>query len=314
MKEAFEYTRIAGKVMMMIENANRILDEYAANGYTMTLRMLHYQFVSRDLYANTQNNYKKLGHAMTTGRLMGLVDWDHLEDRQRELSGVPTWAVPKDIIESSAWSYREKLWLNQDYWPELWIEKDALSGVIARACNELRVDYFACRGYVSASAQYGSSKRFQDAIARGQTPIVFHMGDHDPSGLDMTRDNTEYFELLTGEPVEVRRIALNMDQIKLYDPPPNPTKFRPEGRGKGHDSRSGGYMRRYGKHSWELDALPPDVLNDIVRTAIRPLIDTRRWQASLDNEREGRDNIQSIANHYDSIVKAINRGDFENDD
>lgn len=238
-KEAFQYTRVAGKVISMIDRANEILQEYSAQGFVMTLRMLHYQFVSRDLYANTKNNYKKLGHAMTVGRLMGLIDWDHLEDRVRELSGIPTWERPADIIHSAAWSYREKLWLSQDHWPEVWIEKDALSGVISPACNALRVDFFACKGYVSASAQYGSSKRFQDAIARGQTPIVFHLGDHDPSGVDMTRSNREYFELLTGEPVEVRRIALNMDQIRQYRPPPNFANMR--------DSRSPAYIRRHGK-------------------------------------------------------------------
>lgn len=299
MKEAFEYKRLAGKVLTMIDQANAIMEEYAAMGITMTLRMLHYQFVSRLLFANTLKNYKRLGHALKVGRRMGLVDWKYLEDSIRSLDEHPTWTDPQDALSTIAGWYQEDIWSEQEYAPELWIEKYALGVVLNPTCRELRTPLFACRGYVSASAQYDASKRFQQHIADGRTPIVFYLGDHDPSGLDMTRDNREVIELLTGEAIEVRRLGLNWDQIEQYNPPPNPAKMR--------DSRYGGYVRRFGRECWELDALPPNVLIDLVTNAIRPLIDTHIWQASLDREAANRDKLELIRDRYAEIIEQLER-------
>jgi hypothetical protein len=303
MKEAFKDPRISGKVMTMIRMADEILAEYRNRNMVMTLRQLHYQLVSRfpAYYPNTQSSYKKLTHAMTVGRLAGWIDWTDLEDTLRDLDAIPTWDDPSEIIEGAANAYRIAFWQTQDYAPELWVEKDALARVVGIACRELRVPVFACRGYVSQSAQYVASKRFQDAIAEGRTPIIFHMGDHDPSGLDMTNNNENITELLTGEPVEVRRIALNMDQVRQYNPPPNPAKEK--------DSRFAAYRRRFGVHSWELDALTPDVLNELVRTNIRPLIDALRWERSVDEETRGRDLLRLASERWLDIVEFLERAD-----
>ena len=90
--------------------------------------------------------------------------------------------------------------------------------------ERLRVPYFACRGYVSQSESFAAGVRFADHFRRRQTPIVFHLGDHDPSGIDMTRDNADRLHLFAGQRVEVRRLALNMEQIEEFNPPPNPAK------------------------------------------------------------------------------------------
>lgn len=302
MKEAFIYTNLSGKVLTLIDQANTILAEYDRDGYVMTLRMLHYQFVSRNLFENTYKNYKRLGWALTQGRRMGLVDWDYMEDRVRSLDQITVWDDPQAILNDVVGWYHQSVWHTQEYAPEVWVEKDALIRVIGRACGELRVPSFACRGYVSLSAQYEASKRFQNYIAEGRTPVVFHMGDHDPSGLDMTRDNREQFALLTGEPVEVIRVALNIDQVTRYNPPPNFVKDR--------DSRTPAYVRQYGENSWELDALSPRVLNQMIRDAIRPLI-TRQseWDAALKDEEENRDRLRKIADNFARIIEKIEEDD-----
>jgi 3-oxoacyl-[acyl-carrier protein] reductase len=113
--------------------------------------------------------------------------------------------LPSGIIRSAAHSYQEDFWCGQDYYVEVWIEKDALLGVVEQPCQEYRVPYFACRGNNSQSEQYKAGRRFDKCRASGKKPIVLHLGDHDPNGLDMTRDNTDRLRMFAREPIEVRR-------------------------------------------------------------------------------------------------------------
>jgi hypothetical protein len=301
-KHQFIEKKFRAPALLMIEQANGILREYARKGLTMTLRQLHYQFVARDLYTNTKQNYKKLGEHMSSGRLAGLIDWDHMEDRLRELERSPRWDSPGQIIEAVSDQYQEDLWAGQRVRPEVWIEKDALAGVIEPICSELRVDYFACRGYVSQSAQFNAAKRFRMYRAASQEPIVFHLGDHDPSGIDMTRENEEKFFLLTGRRVKVVRLALNYDQVEQYNPPPNFAKIE--------DSRAAGYIEQFGTESWELDALDPEVLANLIRDAIEPLIDQDRWDEAKRDEDSNVELMKTVSNNWDDVADYIrNRED-----
>ena len=114
----------------------------------------------------------------------------------------------------------------------------------------------ACKGYLSASEAWRAGLRFQRAIDRGKRPVLLHLGDHDPSGIDMTRDNGDRLGEFVLQGVEVRRIALNMDQVQEHNPPPNPAKE--------DDSRFRGYRELYGEESWELDALRQNTIGDII--------------------------------------------------
>jgi hypothetical protein len=168
------------------------------------------------LLENTQAEYKRLGAIIKNARRAGLIDWAAIEDRTRNVRTSASWGDPADIVAAAAQQYREDLWALRHYRPEVWIEKDALIEVIEAVCDEFRIPYFACRGNNSESEQYGAGKRFEAAIAAGLTPIVLHLGDHDPNGLDMTRDNRDRLALFARHPVEVRRLALNIDQVQQY--------------------------------------------------------------------------------------------------
>lgn len=299
MKEQFTTYKVSGKVLMLIEAANVIMGEYAKQGFVMTLRMVHYQFVARQLFANTLKNYKKLGWALRVGRRMGLVDWAYLEDQVRKLDELPTWDSPRNVLDSAAVWYKENIWEDQEYAPEVWVEKGAMLSVIRPVCTDLRLPALACRGYVSDSAQYEASKRFITSIENGKTPIVFYLGDHDPSGLDMTRDNIETFEMMTGEPIEVRRLALNWDQIEKYGPPPNPAKMT--------DTRAPAYVRQYGRQSWEVDALPPNIIDALIREAVTPLIEQRKWKRSIAHETANRNRVKLVADNAELVIRRLER-------
>jgi hypothetical protein len=278
----------------IIEKANVILEEYEQQGLVLTLRQLYYQFVARGLIPNKQTEYARLGGIVNDARLAGLIDWAMMEDRTRYVRKVSAWDAPESIVEACASQYKEDLWRDQKYRPEVWIEKDALVGVIETACNELRTSYFACRGYASQSSQYEAGQRFRDLKRRGQIPIIFHLGDHDPSGIDMTRDNSDrvrMFSLFAG--FEVRRLALNMDQVQQYNPPPNPAKET--------DSRAAGYIDRFGNESWELDALNPTVIDALIRTNLERLIDRRRWDAALAQEDANKERLKAISDRWDEV-------------
>lgn len=269
----------------IIVQANSIIAEYEAAGFSLTLRQLYYQFVARDILPNTQQSYKRLGSIINDARLAGHISWTAIEDRTRNMQALPHWSSPKGIMSAVVEQYRIDKWREQPYRPEVWIEKEALSGVIAGICTELQVPYFACRGYNSQSEQWSAGRRFRSYYRDGQLPIVFHLGDHDPSGIDMTRDNEFRLTLFAEDDVEVRRLALNWDQIEEYDPPPNPAKMT--------DSRFEGYESRFGDECWELDALEPQVIADLVETSILSIRDPDLWEAACEEEEEHRKELQT---------------------
>ena len=236
--------KFSADTIAVIDRANVIIEDYQAQGFDLTLRQLYYQFVARGLIPNKDSEYKRLGGIVNDARLAGLIDWAAIQDRTRNLGSLAHWESPNSIINAVASQYRRDLWAGQPYRPEVWIEKDALVGVIEGVCNELDVPFFSCRGYTSQSEMWAASQRLESYLP-DQKPLILHLGDHDPSGVDMSRDIRERLELFMGG-VEFDRLALNMDQVQQYAPPPNPAKIT--------DSRAVGYIAIHGDESWELDA------------------------------------------------------------
>lgn len=302
MKETFIPKHFSIGSLSIIQQANTILDEYETQGLVLTLRQLYYQFVSRGLLPNKQTEYKRLGSIVSDARLAGKIDWRMMEDRTRHLRDLAKWDNPEDgLNDFRKYYYHEDLWRMQEHRPEIWIEKDALVGVIEGVCQDLRVPYFACRGYSSQSAQYEAGKRFRQWHRSDQKPIIFHFGDHDPSGVDMTRDNDDRVNMFTRGFVEVKRLALTMDQIEQYNPPPNPAKET--------DSRCSGYVQRFGNESWELDALEPSVIGQLIRDAVEPLIDDDKWAEALAIEDAHKEEIALVADHFDTVVQRLKDDD-----
>lgn len=309
--------RFSTSTLTIIEQANEIIEEYAGQGFDLTLRQLYYQFVSRDTFPddrtwdwtgsrwvrdpngtkNATPNYKWLGGIINDARLAGLIDWDAIVDRTRELRSLNHWEDPAGIIEACARQFRVDKWAGQEYRPEVWIEKDALVGVIERVCNRLDVPYFSCRGYTSQSEMWTAAQRLIRYAEDDQTPFIIHLGDHDPSGIDMTRDITDrvmlFMEHHGYDPASVRRLALNMDQVEQYNPPPNPTKLT--------DSRAAQYIAEYGHESWELDALEPPVMAALIEGAITEVRDDDLWEERVAEEQQGRQQIGLVANHWTGL-------------
>lgn len=280
-----------------IAAANSIIEEYQEQGFDLTLRQLYYQFVSRDWIANTEKSYNSLGALISDARLAGLIDWDAIQDRTRNLRSNSHWDSPGEIVEACASQYRIDRWKGQPYRPEVWIEKDALIGVIQDVCVSLDVPYFSCRGYTSQSEMWRAGRRLKRYRQRGQLPVVFHLGDHDPSGIDMTRDIQERLSLFAQCNIRVERIALNMGQIEQYQPPPNPAKVT--------DSRFESYRLEYGDESWELDALEPSVMVELIRASVGSVIDGRLWESAQKEEENEKQELQLVSDNWEQVVKSL---------
>lgn len=285
----------------IIELADQIATDYKRRGYNLTLRQLYYQFIARDAFANTEQNYKRLGSIINDARMVGMIDWSHIEDRGRESHGTDWLGTePPSFqaqIEYLQYTHSLDLWRDQDRRVEVWVEKQALEEVAERAARSFRVGYFACKGYVSQSEMWRAGQRMREAIRAGQEPLVLHLGDHDPSGIDMTRDIEERLSLFAGDDIEVRRLALNMPQIRVLNPPPNPAKVT--------DSRFSGYRARFGEKSWELDAVSPERLVEIIQNEIRGVLDDASFTLAQQEEAEGRQVYVDLAENWEEAERIL---------
>lgn len=295
MKIQFIEKRFSAGSQRLIDIANGIIAEYRAQGFDLTLRQLYYQCVARDIIPNTQDEYKRLGSIINDARLAGLISWAAIVDRTRFVRSNSHWEAPADILRSAAASYLEDRWETQTARVEVWIEKDALVGVIEGVCRQFDVPFFSCRGYVSQSEMFTAGHhRVRRNDRAGQRTILRHLGDHDPSGIDMTRDIDDRIRMfsLNGD-FEMRRLALNMAQIEELNPPPNPAKIT--------DSRAAGYIAEYGADSWELDALEPQFIVGLIAKELNTIIDMGPWEKIGQRIADGKFALELVALHWPAV-------------
>lgn len=326
------YTDGTGAKKLWVKNQEVLLNEilsilktYSNQGIILTSRQLYYQLVSRNIIPNAEETYKRICSFLTDGRYAGLIDWSAVEDRGRVPTKPSEWENVKSLIESAVHSYRLPRWSNQDRYVELFCEKQAMESVLKPVAQKFHIYFGVNKGYSSASTMYDLAQRVKEQIENGKKAIVLYLGDHDASGLDMVRDIRERITefLLNGDsPVlskeldpyndaptgcycdhdgtvmdiedkfEVIPLALNMTQIKQYNPPPNPAKMT--------DPRAKWYIQKYGNKSWELDALEPKVLMQIAEDGIEEHMDLDKYNAWIQREK---DEKQALKEFGEKLLK-----------
>lgn len=314
-----------------IETVNGIVDEYIEQGFIMTVRQIYYQIVARGLFPedrrwkwtgskwvrdpngtdNADPNYKWLCSLVNDARLAGLMDWDAIEDRTRSLVRRNRYTSGKDVLEIAAQAYHMDMWEDQEWRVFCIVEKEALAGVLERTCTEMDIPLLAAKGYPSVSVlrefaisdllpTMGYDREFQRLEGTPEKKflqkfMILHLGDHDPSGIDMSNDLTQRLGLFCGmkdglPEIFFERIALNMSQIEEQKPPENPTKMT--------DARAKKYVEKFGDSSWELDALKPDYLHKLIRTKALPYINNKKWKARKAQIEFIRERIQNVAEEF----------------
>lgn len=303
-KIEFRSVRLSKANKERLDTINQIIEEYQEQGYTLTLRQLYYQLVSRDIIPNKVTEYAKLSTLLKEGRMGGIVDWDAIEYRLRKPSKPSSWNNPKEVIESALYSYALPRMEGQDTYLEVWVEKDALSGVLSRVTKQYHIPIVVNRGYSSASAMFDAFERFTNAFLNNQSIKILYLGDFDPSGMDMIRDiQDRIIEFIKGsqrfetdeEAIElyqfsVEPIALTREQIRQYNPPPNPAKQT--------DPRAKDFIKLHGATSWEVDALRPEVLNALLTEAIKRNIDESLYYEIVHREEADKSKIKTLINQF----------------
>lgn len=281
----------------IIDEANKIINDWAGKGYYgLTLRQIYYRFIALDLFPtswidtdynkkhglhpstkNTLRNYKKLGDILNAARLGGKIDWDAMEDVTRRLKSLQYW---ESVGEAQDWledQYKHNKWKDQPTRVEVWVEKDALLSIFEKICTDADIStpLFSCRGYSSQSSMWGAAQRMLYYEELGQQTAILQFSDHDPSGIDMTRDIRDRLTLFRCS-AKVYRLALNIAQVNRFNLPPNPAKET--------DIRFSKYAEQFGADSWELDALEPNVIADLVRRAVVKIRNRELWDAAIKHE------------------------------
>jgi hypothetical protein len=293
------------ETLNLVQRCAEIIQEYMDQGYTLTVRQLYYRLVSKDMIPNSVQSYNRIVSMLTKARMAGLISWESIEDRNREHHTFWTQESEQKVIDQLPYHIRFDRWARQEVYVEVWVEKEALGNVIERACRPWMVPHMACKGYLSASEAWRAGRRFRQKIQEGKECHLIHLGDHDPSGIDMTRDNKDRVDIFSGfqSLVEVDRVALNMDQVDEYSPPPNPAKKE--------DSRYKEYRREFGSSCWELDALEPSVIEELVTNNIECLIDFNSWDEVGEEEAEVERVLGLLSSQWDDIRMDLIEGDEE---
>lgn len=294
-KIAYKSVNFRAESLRLIELINGVIEEYTDQGYDLTLRQVYYQLVARGFIPNNERSYKNVGNLINDARLAGLIDWYAIQDRTRKIRRNSHWSSPQDIMGSVVYSYAIDTRLTQPIYTEVWVEKDALIGIVQDIASKLDVPCFSCRGYVSASEMWGAAQRFITQEHK-ERRVILHLGDHDPSGKDMSRDIAERLELF-GADVEVQRIALNYDQIEEFSPPPNPTKLT--------DSRAVGYIEQFGYSCWELDALEPRILTNLISTEVEALTDMDELVRQQKIQSNQKQDLVLVRDYWDEAVSHL---------
>jgi hypothetical protein len=280
MKEQFDdKLRLSKSNKAMLDMINNILEDYKNDGYILTLRQLYYQLVSKDIIPNNDKEYSKLSNILKKGRMAGIVDWSSIEDRIR-VPKLPYWVYGvKEAIKDTIEQYRVNRMEGQPRKIEIWVEKDALSNILYRVSSKYHIRLMVNRGYSSISAMYDAYNRLSSG------DVILYFGDHDPSGMDMIRDVKDRLTEF-GLDVDVRPIALTIEQVKKFMPPPNPAKIT--------DPRAKWYIEKFGKTSWELDALPPKELIRLAESAVENVVDFEQYNKMLEYEKKGIKELESF--------------------
>jgi hypothetical protein len=281
--EACPIKRRARRTKAEIATVRNTIKDILEADHPMSVRQVFYQLVVRNVIEKTEAEYHQtVIRLMTEMRLDGDLPFDWVVDESRSVRVTETYNSIEHALEQTAKFYRRSALEQSDDYVEIWIEKDALAGVMWDVTSDYDVPLMVSRGMPSLTFQHGSALAIRRAAKRGKDTYIYQFGDHDPSGVlipqTIERRLSEMCERLHCPPPIVERVALTKQHIAEYSLPTRPTK------------RDGNrHAHKFEGDSVELDALPPRVLRGMVREVIERHISARELEilrATQDSERE----------------------------
>ncbi len=248
----------------------------------MTVRQVFYQATVRGLIPKTENGYQMVTTALADMRRDGLLPFDWIADATRWMRRPRAYSNIAHALAETAKFYRRRLWDDADAYVEIWIEKDALTGVIDVVTSDYDVPLMSAKGYPSLSFLHSAAEQ----MAREKRPcFIYQFGDHDPSGVDAARAIEQSLrDMAPRAEIHFERRAVTPAQIDAWRLPSRPTKAS--------DPRS---KKWTGGASVELDAIDPETLRGLVRTCIEQHVDRRKLTTLLVAEESEREQLAMFA-------------------
>jgi hypothetical protein len=249
----------------LADRSQRIADLIGDMEHPVTVRQVFYAATVAGIVAKTDdgpgNGYDIVQRVLSQSRTDGIVPWRWIIDNTRRTILPSMWGSPAEILRAVAQQYKRDPWAEQDEAVSIWLEKDALAGVLESVTMPLGVPLNVMRGFTSKSQAKTACETFEQS----DRPMhVYHLGDYDPSGLVATDALENFLRKNCTNEIHFERLALTPKQIKQWKLPTRPTKTG----GNRHAVNFGG------DESCELDAIPPDKFRALVRGAIMQHIDT----------------------------------------
>lgn len=295
-KEKVKEWKPQTKTLEMLENLESVIQDFKERGfYPLSLRQIYYQAVARGYIENSEKSYNNMGYIVRQAREAGLWDWDAIEDRNRNLIENTHYNDPQERIMYAAYNYAIDKRATQPIYIECWIEKAALIGVLEPVARKYDVPCFACRGFVSSTANHEAAERFK-AQAHRQRRIIIYAGDYDPCGFSI-HESVSDRQRMFGADVELIRIGLTREQIERYNPPPAPVKEK--------DTRAKGFIKEHGEHVWELDALDPQIIADLYAKKIETLTDFDLMREAEQREKHEQGQLFSLYQNWNRFAQFL---------
>jgi hypothetical protein len=269
------------KTTLMLKVAVEVLQD----GHPMTVRQVYYQLVSRQVIKNTRSAYQSVSKLLVDARKRGEIPWDWIEDRLRRPRSTSMWSDLPDFFETVRRAYRRDVWQDQPAYLEVWLEKDALSGIFEDVLDPYGVTLNVGRGFDGWSSIHGAAERYTRRQERGRQTAVLYFGDFDPSGEDMFRSLRERLADRGATP-ELVKVALIYEDIERYDLPPDFTKAT--------DTRTAKFVAKYGDLAVELDALPGPVLRQRLESEVGARMDAAALEETGRKQREDAIRLEEV--------------------
>jgi hypothetical protein len=253
-----------------------------ADGDPMTIRHIFYLLAGASIIAKLESAYGLLIKHLSRWRRNGEVAWDAFTDSTRWHIKTPSFGSMEDALANCAATYRRDLWSTQSVYVEVWCEKDAMAQILAKAAEPFGIPVFVARGFASLSSLYSAANTFRAAAAAGKRCVIYHFGDHDPSGLAAGASIVKAFKDDFRVEVEFVRAAVTREQIKKLKLPTRPTKA---------SSHSAKWK---GGGSVELDTMPPAEVRKLVESCITQHINKHEWETLKAIEASERETLKAM--------------------
>lgn len=249
----------------------------------ITIRHLFYRLVGEAIIPKTEPAYKGLCGHLSKWRRSGEIAWSAFTDSTRWHIQEQTFDSIDDALETTVRTYRRNLWSTQSCYIEVWVEKDAIAGIVAKTANSFGVPVFVARGFASLSSLYDAANTFRVATNAGKTAIIYHLGDYDPSGVAAGESALRAFRDDFKVDLQFIRIAVTKEQIQRLKLPTRPTKLT--------DTRA---KKWTGGECVELDSMPPTEIRSLIESSIIKHIDQHKWNLLKKTEEMEKETLRSI--------------------